>query len=171
MKYVMSADKVVALFVNRLQDRANSPKNRAYYKEPSTLYSYGPHYVMARWLTPSMLLVSTRKYSVTTSGHMTYVNWNARRLIGVSCVSVHDAGCSLEQEMDRLVNLREMAISSAATTSRRLVSARVHIRHAVALEARIQQLSADGKLPEPRLKPWPDEVIALRAACVLRNYL
>lgn len=72
MRTVVSTDEVMHLWANRAQDHARNQGNRVYFRG-RTIYSYGEHFPMARWVEnargETAVLVTTRTYSTTTARH------------------------------------------------------------------------------------------------------
>ncbi len=67
MKKVVNTNSVIQLWANQSQTEARNP-NRSIFFEGNTIYSYGKHFAIAKHVG-SEVLISTRKYSVTTAKH------------------------------------------------------------------------------------------------------
>lgn len=72
MRHVMPSSMVAHVWAQREQDSARTASHNMYF-EGDTIYSYGRHFPIARWITNKAgqraVLFTTRDYSVTTSGH------------------------------------------------------------------------------------------------------
>jgi hypothetical protein len=91
-RYVYPADMVAHLWAHRAQDSARNGGN--FYFEGDTIYSYGPHFPIARHVTRkgrSVVLFTTRDYSITTSGHKCIVEGACRHLTVFHVQHVCDA--------------------------------------------------------------------------------
>ena len=72
MKKVVSPQQVAHLFANQLQSEARNANNNLYFYNES-IYSYGNHFCIAKFLTDNTLLFTERSYSNTTSNHISIV--------------------------------------------------------------------------------------------------
>ena len=72
MKYVHTKEMVAHLWAHQSQDSAKTA-NRAMYFNGDTIYSYGSHFPMAKWITnfqgERIALVNSDSYSSSTSTH------------------------------------------------------------------------------------------------------
>ena len=77
-KTVYPVDMVAHLWAHKRQDSARNP-GRNFYFSGDTIYSYGSHFPIAHHVEnkrgESAVLLTTRSYSVTTSGH----TWTVQR--------------------------------------------------------------------------------------------
>jgi len=79
---VHPADMVAHLWAHKSQDHAKAPGGNFYF-HGDTIYSYGSHFPIARHVTrkgKSAVLLTTRTYSHTTSGHTWMVEGACRHL-------------------------------------------------------------------------------------------
>lgn len=80
MKTTYSSHKQVAeAFATQSTPTGKTSGNRVYF-EGDTIYSYGPHFVIAR-LEPETraAFFTTRRYSPSTGKHKSYVRWALHR--------------------------------------------------------------------------------------------
>ncbi len=72
MKYIHTKEMVAHLWAHQSQDNARTP-NGALYFNGDTIFSYGSHFPIAKWITnfqgERIVLVNSDSYSSTTSGH------------------------------------------------------------------------------------------------------
>jgi len=69
MKKVVSSHDVAHLFNAQTQETATTP-NRNFYFSGKTIYSYGSHFCIAKFVDYNTLLFTERGYSNTTSKHI-----------------------------------------------------------------------------------------------------
>lgn len=67
MKKVVSNAQVAKLWASQKQWTAKNAQGSFYYRD-STIYSYGPHFPIARWINNTVYF-TTRSYSKTTAKH------------------------------------------------------------------------------------------------------
>lgn len=72
MKTVVSPQQVAHLFANQLQNYATN-SNRSLFFNGDSIYSYGNHFCIAKFVDSSTLLFTEQTYSSTTSGHISIV--------------------------------------------------------------------------------------------------
>lgn len=65
----MTNKQIIDSFIDRLTKGKNS--NNSLFIEGDTLYSYGYHYPLAKREADGQFWVNDKKYSSTTSGHVT----------------------------------------------------------------------------------------------------
>jgi hypothetical protein len=75
MKKVVSPQEVAHLFANQLQSEATN-QNRSFYFYGKSIYSYGSHFCIAKFVDENTLLFTERGYSNTTAKHINHV-WHA----------------------------------------------------------------------------------------------
>lgn len=116
MKHVFPTKEVIRIFANLSKDEmftryAGNARNNVYIKN-GRLCSYGPHFVMAKYVTNNegntMLLVSTRSSTNTTNKHMNWVRILTRQS---NCVYVPDAD-SLQASLCLWVDQAESLLRS-----------------------------------------------------------
>jgi hypothetical protein len=74
MKKVFSnSDEVIHIFAQQTQSEGRSSNC---FFEGTKLYSYGRHYLLAEFITPNDVIISNRRYSSTTSKHISRA-WQA----------------------------------------------------------------------------------------------
>ena len=84
MKKVNTSENVAHLFANQLQGEARTQTNNFYFNGKS-IYSYGSHFCIAKFIDDKMLLFTERGYSNTTAKHINHV-WNATsHIIKIHC--------------------------------------------------------------------------------------
>src|SRR5690242_10838325 len=75
-KQVFKTDEIPHLWAHKIQESARNALGNLYF-EGDTIYSYGSHFPIARHINnkhgKSAVLFTTRRYSVTTSGHVSAV--------------------------------------------------------------------------------------------------
>jgi len=69
MKQVFDNHEIAHIWAKQSQEFGRT-SNRSMYFEGDTIYSYGRHFPIARILSGGIVLFTTRKYSVTTSKHV-----------------------------------------------------------------------------------------------------
>lgn len=86
MKTVMPSKDVARVWAARAQPTARNGTGSLYFRG-LTIYSYGEHFPIARWLseTSDVCLFATRRYSSTTAKHMTTVS----RALPSNCQTIH----------------------------------------------------------------------------------
>ena len=75
MRTVMPTSEVCHTWAQQCQDNARNSSESVFF-QGDTIYSYGHHFPMARILAGGRVLITTRTYSVTTSGHLSQA-WRA----------------------------------------------------------------------------------------------
>jgi hypothetical protein len=75
MKKVVTPQQVAHLFANQLQSEATN-QNRSFYFNGKSIYSYGSHFCIAKFVDNDTLLFTERSYSNTTAKHINHV-WHA----------------------------------------------------------------------------------------------
>ena len=75
MKKVNTPENVAHLFANQLQSEARTQTNNFYFNGKS-IYSYGSHFCIAKFIDDKTLLFTERGYSNTTAKHINHV-WKA----------------------------------------------------------------------------------------------
>jgi hypothetical protein len=68
-KTVFSTDQTIHVWAQQTQSYGSNAKASVFFEGP-TLYSYGRHFVMARFATPDIVLINEDTFSTTTSGHI-----------------------------------------------------------------------------------------------------
>ena len=75
-KQVFKTNEIAHLWAHRTQDSARNAQGNFYF-DGDTIYSYGSHFPIARHVENKRkehaVLITTRTYSVTTSGHVSDV--------------------------------------------------------------------------------------------------
>lgn len=82
MRKVVSPQEVAHLWANQVQDEARNAGNSLFFYG-DTIYSYGHHFAIAKHVEHNGVkacLFTTRKYSVTTSAHTSFVSSAANHL-------------------------------------------------------------------------------------------
>ena len=83
MKKVFHDSQVAHLWANKSQPEARTPRGNFYFNGP-TIYSYGVHFPIAAHVTGTNgragVILTTARYSVTTSGHVSTVRGALRGL-------------------------------------------------------------------------------------------
>ena len=165
----MKNAEVAAAFVARKQPHARN-SDRSFYFEGDRLYSYGSHYVVARW-DGARLLLSCRPESNTTSAHRNDLRM-AASVAKVEYDTVHDADRTLVQELEFMVECRTEALTQALRRIRRPKHASRFIQHLTYWDREwIKEFSEKFNLSMPKLMPWPPELVVLKAECIFRGYL
>lgn len=110
MKKVFSnSSEVIHLFAQRTQSEARS-SNVFFYGD--SIYSYGRHYELARFLDDQNILINNRGYSVTTSKHISDVTYATKQFTQWFTMQTEpDLVCSqLKQLKRKLAKARKPAI-------------------------------------------------------------
>src|SRR5262249_9116985 len=93
-RYVYPTDRIAHLWAHQTQDSARN-KCGNFYFTGDTIYSYGGHFPIARHVKHKgkrAVFLTTRTYSVTTSGHKNLVSYALRN--NVRCFYVDDVTLS-----------------------------------------------------------------------------
>lgn len=94
MKKVVDAANVAHLWANKIQDEARTPNSNMYF-EGSEIYSYGRHFLIAKFVTNSqgkeVVLMTDRTYSNTTSKQQHLTRMVARHLDVIHCPDAMDS--------------------------------------------------------------------------------
>lgn len=122
MKKVVTADMVAHLWAHRTQDEARNAGGNFYFRQ-STIYSYGSHFPIARFVMGKdhheVVLFTTRTYSNTTSKHLYMVRSAIRHLANViECTNVDASNKPEHIENLRLIREDFDTILKKATTAR-----------------------------------------------------
>jgi len=108
MKKVFNNNELAAVWVARSQDEGRSPGERMYFTG-DTIYSYGPHFPIARFFTApngeEVVLFTTQNHSNTTNRHMRIVQSAVNRA-GYRVVYCGDVGGFIAHDS----NLRQFQI-------------------------------------------------------------
>lgn len=72
MKKVFKSAEVAHIWAQQKQEDGHNSGNTMFFAGKS-IFSYGHHFEMARFVRPGVVLITTRGYSVTTSRHLRYV--------------------------------------------------------------------------------------------------
>lgn len=73
MKTVFNLNCDVAHAFNLQNQPKGQNANRSIWFENGTIYSYGRHYILAQFLTPDIIVINNKGYSVTTQKHINIV--------------------------------------------------------------------------------------------------
>lgn len=71
MKTVFDNSMVAHIWAQRNQPEGRSPSGNFYFKD-STLWSYGSHFAVGRFVGAGVVLLTCRSYSISTSRHISY---------------------------------------------------------------------------------------------------
>lgn len=74
-KKVFKSVEVAHIWAQQKQEEGQNAQGNIFFQGKS-IYSYGLHFEMARFIKPDVVLRTTRRYSVTTAKHLSYV-WRA----------------------------------------------------------------------------------------------
>lgn len=102
MKTVFSNSEVCHVWASQSQDEGRNSKGSIFFNG-RTIYSYGHHFPMARFVTADRVLVTNRSYSVTTSSHLSSVN---RAIHHLQTLSVDNVEADTQRE--HKANLADM---------------------------------------------------------------
>lgn len=182
MRTVLPTQRHVAhAFLIRKQHTART-SNRSFYFEGPVLYSDGKHFVVARFLPDGRLFTSLRRDSLSTNGHCQSLRgalWELNRLLPgqdartkgrIKGFDVYDAAKSPEEEI--LFRVQQVAEAQAEIIKRiRRPSDAVKWfnRWEVYKWHASDQANLLG-LPIPHISELPDELVQLKAICVMRGY-
>ncbi len=92
MKTVFNNSEVCHVWAAQKQDQGKSGN---IFFAGKSIYSYGSHFEMARFITPEVVFITTRSYSVTTSGHLSRVRRAVSHLITFTVPSFTDHAANL----------------------------------------------------------------------------
>ena len=84
MKKVLSPSEVAHVFANQLQSEARTQTNNFFFYDKS-IYSYGHHFCIARFVDENTLLFTERGYSNTTSKHINNVRHATSHIKKIYC--------------------------------------------------------------------------------------
>lgn len=172
----MKNAEVAAAFVARKQPHARN-SDRSFYFEGDRLYSYGSHYVLARWDGARLLLsIQPAPLNDSTNSRATPAHRSELRMAAsaakVEYNCVHDADRTLVQELEFMVECRTESLTQALRRIRRPKHASRFIQHLTYWDrAWIKEFSEKFNLSMPKLTPWPPELVVLKAECIFRGYL
>ena len=171
MRTVVPNHEVIDLFMRQAQPFARNPKKSLYFEGPC-LYSYGPHYMLARFLPRwTTLFVSWRDCSPTTRRHQSLLSRRLWRTVTTAReVSVYDAAKCAEEEL--AFRLSEVARTEKEIRDR-IRRPRTAVRWFALREARALRVEPQARalgLPVPTVPELPEDLLALKAACMLRGY-
>ena len=68
-KHVFKTEQVAHIWAQQTQDDGRNAQGNFYFTG-DTIYSYGSHFPIARFINPQTVLFTTRRYSNTTSKHL-----------------------------------------------------------------------------------------------------
>lgn len=92
MKTVFNNREVVHVWASQQQ---NSGKSDNVFFEGRSIYSYGYHFEMARFIAPEVVFITTRGYSNTTAKHLNLVRQATRHLVTFTVPSFSDHAANL----------------------------------------------------------------------------
>lgn len=72
MKKVFQSNEVAHVWSSQSQFEGRNSSKNIYFEGP-TIYSYGSHFPMARFVEPNRVLTTTKTYSVTTAKHLGFM--------------------------------------------------------------------------------------------------
>jgi hypothetical protein len=84
MKKVNSPQDTAHLFALQTQTEARTPNGSLYFYDKS-IYSYGNHFCIAKFIDDKTLLFTERRYSNTTAKHKSYVNYATSHIEKIYC--------------------------------------------------------------------------------------
>jgi hypothetical protein len=84
MKKVNTPQQTAHLFATQSQIEAYTP-NRALYFYDKSIYSYGSHFCIAKFIDDKTLLFTERRYSNTTAKHISCVNYATLHINKIYC--------------------------------------------------------------------------------------
>lgn len=102
MKKVHTPENVAHLFANQSQNEARTATNNFYFNN-DTLYSYGSHFAIAKHVNNAVLF-TTRKYSVTTSKHLSIAS---RALNHKTLIYCHNPAASIDENLNSFLKEAE----------------------------------------------------------------
>jgi hypothetical protein len=119
MKHVYTNNELPHVWANnRHEVRSGRTGNGNFYFEGDTIYSYGSHFPIARFVEvagETVVLITRRSYSMTTSQHVSRVRQAVSHLPTVSC---HSPSGSPREEMEAALKLAgEAAIKAPRARS------------------------------------------------------
>ncbi len=114
MKKVNTPQATAHLFANQSQIEAYTP-NRSLYFYDKSIYSYGSHFCIAKFVDSKTLLFTERTYSNTTAKHISVVSYATSHINKIYCANPnanHEENFSFwlrqaEQFADKLKNARK----------------------------------------------------------------
>lgn len=84
MKKVNSPQDTAHLFANQLQAEAYTPTRNLYFNGKS-IFSYGQHFCIAKFVDDKTLLFTERRYSNTTAKHISFVSYATSHIDKIYC--------------------------------------------------------------------------------------
>lgn len=131
MKRVVSPEMVAHLWADQSQSEARNQQGNIYFRD-STIYSYGGHFPMARHVVGKnkkpIVLLTTRRYSVTTARHLSMVRQAAQHLEVIECEQVEATMPSSHQK--NLEAMRKQCEALLLKAARARVSVDYYVRDA-----------------------------------------
>jgi hypothetical protein len=159
MKTVVNTSEVAHLWANQSQEHARNAGDTVYFSG-DTIYSYGGHFPMARHVD-GVVLVSTRGYSVTTSGHQSATAQACHHLKCFHVDNVTAQGKAAHK--DNLAIMRNGYEALILTAARARKYGQSYLNQAESLRLSANEYSAHFKL-RIRIKPADVAAIAKRGA-------
>jgi hypothetical protein len=166
-------DEVARMWVRRSQDHGYSKGKRMYFNG-ATIFSYGAHFPAAQFRDndkgETCIIVTTRTYSSTTSGHMSIIRGAAERS-SYPVLYVPDVPVYPREELDHEANMRSYRhdFSQAVLRAKRArVSYRIMSLTRAAAKAVEQHNAYCGFFGLPSRMFMPDDLDATYAELKLR---
>lgn len=114
MKKVVSPSEVAHLFANQLQSEATT-SGRNFYFYNKSIYSYGIHFCIAKFVDENTLLFTEKSYSNTTAKHINHVRHATSHIKKIYCanpIGSHDENFKAwlsqsETNIEKLKNARK----------------------------------------------------------------
>ncbi len=140
MKTVFSSHSEVAhVWAQQKQDEGRA--NNIFF-EGDTIYSYGRHFPIARFVKPDVILFTTRSYSTSTSGHCSMVQSAIGR--GITILSVFNPCATCENQ--HIKNLDNIRVNMEELDEKRIRATTYGYRHIKESIARLNTFRAYVKL-------------------------
>lgn len=117
MKKVNTPENVAHLFANQLQSEARTQTNNFYFINDK-IYSYGSHFVIAKFYNDFNLLFTERGYSNTTSKHINHVRNASSHINKIFCA--YPDG-SHEQNFSYWINEAEINIDKLKRANKPII--------------------------------------------------
>ncbi len=164
MKTVVTSAMVAHLWASQNQDHARNPQRSLFYTG-SVIYSYGGHFPIAKH-SEGVVLITTRRHSVTTGKHLQLVKYAANHKQMIPCANV--LAKTKEDHTANLAAMRGQCLTDLEKSSRARTNAAHYYheaKHLVAVHAQYRALFGKGLDAQLQIAPeWKHEAAGRIAA-------
>ena len=151
MRRVVSSSEVAHLWANKIQSDARNPQGNIYF-EGDTIWSYGPHFPMARHVD-GVVLITTKTWSVTTSKHQSEVAYACNQLTRFHVPDI--MACTKDQHKANFNDYRERYEAAVLRATRATVYGSQYMASAKRIREQANEYSRHFKI-RVQIKPMDD---------------